>query len=245
MSAEARSTAAVALALDAAGREHVGAVGDLERAVDVLLDEQDGRALVAQPLRAARRSGRRRSARARATARRAAAAAGAPSASGRSRASAAGRPRACRRSARGARSRIGKSSSTWRVGRVVVGAVARDRAAEPQVVGDRQPREHAPALGRERDPAAHDRLGRELAGSARPRTRCCRPRPARGRRRRSAGSTCPRRWRPAGRRSRPAGRSATRSARPRWGRSGRRGRRRRECPRSSSAGLRPWRCTSA
>ena len=48
------------------------------------------------------------------------------------------------------------------VGGVEVGAIARDRTAEPQVVGHREPREHAPPLGRERDPAAHDRLGREL-----------------------------------------------------------------------------------
>ena len=48
------------------------------------------------------------------------------------------------------------------VGGVVGGAVARDRAAQPQVVCHREPREHATALGRQRDPAAHDRLRREL-----------------------------------------------------------------------------------
>ena len=109
---------------------------------------------------------------------------------------------------------------------VVVGAIARDRAAEPQVVGHREPREHAPPLGRERDPAAHDGLGRELVDRL-----ALEPhQPARDRHEADhgirAGSTCPRRWRPAGRRSRPAGRSTTRSGRPRWGRSGRRGRRR-------------------
>ena len=53
-------------------------------------------------------------------------------------------------------------------------AVAPGGGAEPQVVGDRQAREDAPALGGERDAEAHDALGRQ-AGDRRCRRSTIRP----------------------------------------------------------------------
>ena len=148
------------------------AVGHLDRARGVLLDEQDRRAARVQLLEDARRRGRPSAARGRASARRAGAASASRRARGRSRAAAARRRRAWRPTSSSSAASTGKRSSILRMSSSTAFAVLAGGRADPEVLADGQAPEDAAALGDERDAAAQDLVRREPDDRLRPRTGC-------------------------------------------------------------------------